>query len=114
MDLLLIFTCSYCQKCIDLTIIDITYDGEFSEFEEETESSAYEDDVERHFTKILPSLTWMKSLKSLVLLKHDPFYNWDEDCVTTSVLDAKDYVNDPWVFIAKMLRLYLHISFSVI
>jgi len=34
--------------------------------------------------------------------------------ITTSVLDAEDYVNDPWVFIVKMLRLYLHISFSII
>jgi len=24
--------------------------------------------------------------------------------VATTVLDAKDYVNDPWVFIVKMLR----------
>jgi len=24
--------------------------------------------------------------------------------VATAVLDAKDYVNDPWVFIVKMLR----------
>jgi len=34
--------------------------------------------------------------------------------VATAVLDARDYVNDPWVFIAKMLRLYLHILYSII
>jgi len=68
--------------------VDITYDGEFSEYDEETELTVYEVDVERHFyVEILPRLTWMKSLKSLVLLKHGSFYNWGEDSVRSRLFD---------------------------
>jgi len=68
--------------------IDISYDGKFYEYEEEAELSAYAGDVERHFNEeILPRLTWMKSLKSLVLLKHGPFYNSANIWVRSRLLD---------------------------
>lgn len=82
---------SWCQVCVELTV-DITYDGEFDEYDLDEESSAaYENEIVRHVQEhLIPRLTWMKSLQTLVLMKHGPFKNFgfpEFCCVRSRLLD---------------------------
>lgn len=58
---------------MELTV-DITYDGKSDQYRWDG-GFTYITEVERHVQEHLSRLIWMKSLKSLVLLKHGPFTN---------------------------------------
>lgn len=67
------------EACPNITRLDFSYE--------------HKEDHQENETEISSSPAIKEVFKKLTSLK-----------ITTSVMDPKEYVNDPWVFIFKMLR----------